>query len=209
MQHNVNNHTAGIKDYDLRGGDFDKLSHRSDVRQVQLVKQRLRCVLVETRLIASLHTCRHLQTDIDFTPSKKISLYILRIPRKNNTFATDLQNLPISPLFENKAIMIEFNRSKYLQKLISHKHNRLVKIVTGARRYGNIDGTNDTYSKLAGNMKRVAVIIFCAILLVGCKSKSGKEANGELSVVHGSNYDSISGDRMEDHNLSNEELSVI
>ena len=188
---------------------FDKLSHRYDIRQAQLVKQRLRCVLVETRLIASLHTCRHLQTDIDFTPSKKISLYILRIPRKNNTFATDLQNLPISPLFENTAIMIEFNRSKYLQKLISYKHNRLVKIVTGARRYDNIEGTNDTYSKLAGNMKRVAVIIFCAILLVGCKSKSGKEANGELSVVHGSNYDSISGDRMEDHNLSNEELSVI
>ena len=32
--------------------------------------------------------------------------------------------------------MIEFNRSKYLQKLISHKHNRLVKIVTGVRRCG-------------------------------------------------------------------------
>ena len=32
--------------------------------------------------------------------------------------------------------MIEFNRRKYLQKLISHKHNRLVKIVTGVRRCG-------------------------------------------------------------------------
>lgn len=32
--------------------------------------------------------------------------------------------------------MIEFNRSKYLQKLIAHKHNRLVKIVTGVRRCG-------------------------------------------------------------------------
>lgn len=32
--------------------------------------------------------------------------------------------------------MIVFNRSKYLQKLISHKHNRLVKIVTGVRRCG-------------------------------------------------------------------------
>ena len=32
--------------------------------------------------------------------------------------------------------MIEFKRSKYLQKLISHKHNRLVKIVTGVRRCG-------------------------------------------------------------------------
>lgn len=32
--------------------------------------------------------------------------------------------------------MIEFNRGKYLQKLISHKHNRLVKIVTGVRRCG-------------------------------------------------------------------------
>ena len=32
--------------------------------------------------------------------------------------------------------MIQFNRSKYLQKLISHKHNRLVKIVTGVRRCG-------------------------------------------------------------------------
>lgn len=32
--------------------------------------------------------------------------------------------------------MIEFNRGKYLQKLVSHKHNRLVKIVTGVRRCG-------------------------------------------------------------------------
>ncbi len=32
--------------------------------------------------------------------------------------------------------MIEFKRSKYLQKLVSHKHNRLVKIVTGVRRCG-------------------------------------------------------------------------
>lgn len=32
--------------------------------------------------------------------------------------------------------MIEFNREKYLQKLVSHKHNRLVKIVTGVRRCG-------------------------------------------------------------------------
>lgn len=32
--------------------------------------------------------------------------------------------------------MIEFNRSKYLQKLISHKHNCLVKIITGVRRCG-------------------------------------------------------------------------
>lgn len=32
--------------------------------------------------------------------------------------------------------MIEFNRSKYLQKLISHKHNHLVKIITGVRRCG-------------------------------------------------------------------------
>lgn len=32
--------------------------------------------------------------------------------------------------------MIEFKRSKYLQKLISHKHNHLVKIVTGVRRCG-------------------------------------------------------------------------
>lgn len=58
-------------------------------------------------------------------------------------------------------------------------------------------------------MKRAALVVFCAILLVGCKSKGGKEANGEQSVVHGSSYDSISGDRMEDHNLSNEELSAI
>ena len=32
--------------------------------------------------------------------------------------------------------MTEFKRSKYLQKLISHKHNHLVKIVTGVRRCG-------------------------------------------------------------------------
>ena len=32
--------------------------------------------------------------------------------------------------------MIEFKRSKYLQKLVSHKHNRLVKIITGVRRCG-------------------------------------------------------------------------
>lgn len=32
--------------------------------------------------------------------------------------------------------MIEFNREKYLQKLISHKHNSLIKIVTGVRRCG-------------------------------------------------------------------------
>lgn len=32
--------------------------------------------------------------------------------------------------------MIEFSRGKYLQKLVSHKHNRLVKIVTGVRRCG-------------------------------------------------------------------------
>ena len=32
--------------------------------------------------------------------------------------------------------MIEFNRNKYLQKLILHKHNHLVKIVTGVRRCG-------------------------------------------------------------------------
>ena len=32
--------------------------------------------------------------------------------------------------------MVEFKRSKYLQKLISHKHNHLVKIVTGVRRCG-------------------------------------------------------------------------
>ncbi|MBR1513481.1 MAG: ATP-binding protein [Bacteroidales bacterium] len=32
--------------------------------------------------------------------------------------------------------MIEFKRSKYLQKLVSHKHNHLVKIVTGVRRCG-------------------------------------------------------------------------
>ena len=32
--------------------------------------------------------------------------------------------------------MTEFDRSKYLQKLISHKHNHLVKIVTGVRRCG-------------------------------------------------------------------------
>ena len=29
--------------------------------------------------------------------------------------------------------MIEFNRSEHLQKLILHKHNRLVKIVTDVR----------------------------------------------------------------------------
>ena len=128
--------------------------------------------------------------------------------------------------------MIEFNRSKCLQKLISHKHYRLVNIFTGVfrcgksyllfnsfkqrncvagigHRYGNYEGNNEAYSKVAGNLKRAALVVFCAILLVGCKSKGSKEANGELSVVHGSNYDSISGDRMEDHNLSNEELSVI
>ena len=32
--------------------------------------------------------------------------------------------------------MTEFKRSKYLQKLISHKHNHLVKIITGVRRCG-------------------------------------------------------------------------
>ncbi len=32
--------------------------------------------------------------------------------------------------------MIEFNRGKYLQKIVLHKHNRLVKIVTGVRRCG-------------------------------------------------------------------------
>ena len=32
--------------------------------------------------------------------------------------------------------MIEFKRSKYLQKLVLHKHNHLVKIVTGVRRCG-------------------------------------------------------------------------
>ena len=32
--------------------------------------------------------------------------------------------------------MVEFKRSKYLQKLILHKHNHLVKIVTGVRRCG-------------------------------------------------------------------------
>lgn len=32
--------------------------------------------------------------------------------------------------------MIEFKRSKYLQRLVSHKHNHLVKIITGVRRCG-------------------------------------------------------------------------
>ena len=77
----------------------------SDNTNLLLLQLKLQKKEDDCFLVTLLHTCRHLQTDIDFTPNKKNSLNILRILIKNNTFVTDLQKMSLFPLFENKAIL--------------------------------------------------------------------------------------------------------